>query len=150
MDDYTASKLAKDIDIESFLFLSRGEAKDRNSKARDYILANAFEALIGAIYLDQGYDAAKQFVTQFVLPQLPDILSNKLYLDPKSAFQESAQEKMGVTPHYEVIDETGPDHNKQFVVAVMVGTERVATGEGSSKQEAQERAARAGLEVKGW
>lgn len=144
------AKLAKDIDIESFLFLSRGEAKDRNSKARDYILANAFEALIGALYLDGGYDTAKKFVEQFVLPQLPDILSNKLYLDPKSAFQEAAQEKMGVTPHYEVIEETGPDHNKQFVVVVMIGADRIATGEGSSKQEAQEHAARAGLEVQGW
>jgi len=144
------AKLAKEIDIESFLLLSRGEAKDRNSKARDYILANAFEALIGAIYLDGGYDTAKKFVEKFVLPQLPNILSNKLYLDPKSAFQESAQEKMGVTPHYEVIEETGPDHNKKFVVAIMVGTEQIATGEGSSKQEAQEQAARAGLEAKGW
>lgn len=144
------AKLAKQIQIEGLLYLSRGEAKDANSKARDYILANAFEALIGAIYLDQGWAVAEKFVQEFVLPQLPEILDKKLYLDPKSAFQEAAQEKTGITPRYDVQEESGPDHNKKFVIGVYVGEELVATGEGTSKQEAQEQAARAGLEKKGW
>jgi ribonuclease-3 len=142
--------LAKKVDLDKFLYLSRGEAKDKNGKARDYILANAFEAVIGAIYLDQGYAAASEFINRIVLPELPEILEKKLYVDPKSSFQEAAQEKLGITPHYEVSEESGPDHAKHFVVAVMIGDELVAQGEGTSKQEAQEKAARAGLEVKGW
>lgn len=144
------SRLAKDLEVEPLLYLSRGEAKDKNSKARDYILANAYEAIIGAIYLDQGYGAAEQFIRAHVLPQLPEILEKQLYRDPKSRFQEIAQEKLGITPHYEVVEESGPDHNKRFVIAVKVGAETVATGEGTSKQEAQEQAARAGLAAKGW
>ncbi|MFA6533980.1 MAG: ribonuclease III [Patescibacteria group bacterium] len=144
------AKLAKDLDYDDFLYLSRGETKDKSGKARDYILANAFEAVIGAVYLDQGYQVAADFIGRVVLPELKGILENKSYIDPKSRFQESAQEKVGVTPRYEVLTETGPDHNKFFVVGVMLGDDLVAKGEGSSKQEAQEAAARAGLEAKGW
>ncbi|MFA5359151.1 MAG: ribonuclease III [Patescibacteria group bacterium] len=142
--------IAKKLEVEDYLFLSKGESKDKNSKARDYILANAFEAITGAIYLDGGYEAAKKFIDEKVLPELPEILDKKLYVDPKSRFQEAAQEHAGITPHYEVIQETGPDHAKKFVVGIFLDKEKIAQGEGMSKQEAQENAALAGLEVKGW
>ncbi|MFA5021759.1 MAG: ribonuclease III [Patescibacteria group bacterium] len=144
------SKIAKKIDLEAYLYLSKGEAKDTNSKARNYILANAFEALIGSIYLDQGYQVAEQFIHTFLLPELPHILSNQLYLDPKSKFQEIAQEKLGITPTYNVIKESGPDHAKKFQVGVYLDQELIATASGSSKQEAQVKAAAVGLKKKNW
>ena len=102
------------LKIEEFMYLSKGEQQDTNPKARNYILANAVEALIGAIYLDQGIEAAKKFINEHILSQLPYILANHLYLDPKSKFQERAQENRSVTPTYKVLEETGPDHNKYF------------------------------------
>lgn len=144
------SEIAKRIHLDEYLYLSRGEAKDNKGKARLYILANAIEALIGAIYLDQGFDVIKKFVHEFIIVDLPHILENKLYLDPKSRFQESAQEKVGVTPQYKVISESGPDHNKWFIMGVYLDEELVAKGEGSSKQEAQMAAAEAGLQEKKW
>ncbi|NUM25860.1 MAG: ribonuclease III [Candidatus Buchananbacteria bacterium] len=144
------SKLAQQLNLEKYLYLSKGEAKDTNSKARNYILANCVEALIGAIYLDSGYAEAKKFVDKFFLPELPAILENKLYLDPKSKFQEIAQEKMGITPSYKVLKETGPDHNKKFQVGVYLGDELITTSVGSSKQEAQVKAAAKGLKKKNW
>ncbi len=143
------SEVASDIGINDFLLLSRGEAKDVG-RARQYILANAMEALIGAMYLDQGYDEVRDFIHRVVLSRLPDVLEKKLYKDPKSLFQEEAQERVGVTPTYEVVREWGPDHDKHFVVGVFLGRELVAEGEGASKQQAQEEAARAGLHAKGW
>jgi len=143
------AKLAKKIGIEDYLYLSRGEAKDIG-KARQYILANAFEALIGAIYLDQGWDMAKKFIEQKLLPELPYILKHKLYLDPKSKFQEAAQEKVGITPTYKVLKESGPDHAKKFEMGVYLSSKKVATGTGSSKQEAQEKAAEKALNKKKW
>ncbi|MFA6410125.1 MAG: ribonuclease III [Candidatus Buchananbacteria bacterium] len=144
------AKIAKKIDLESCLYLSKGESKDKNSKARNYILANAVEALIGAIYLDSNYETAGKFIHNFLLPELPYILSNQLYLDPKSKFQEIAQEKTGITPNYKVIKESGPDHDKKFQIGVYLGEEMVATGTGSSKQEAQTKAAASGLKKKNW
>lgn len=138
------------IGVEEYLMLSRGEAKDANSKARRYILANAFEAIIGAIYLDAGWDAAKVFITKNVLVELPRILNEQLYMDPKSRFQEAAQEKLGVTPTYKVLSEIGPDHAKVFEVGVYVNKDLVATGSGSSKQEAQVAAAAEALKKSGW
>lgn len=138
------------LGIEKYLYLSRGEEKDAGSKARRYILANAMEAIIGAIYLDFGWDMAKEFVHARVMHTLPAILENKLYIDPKSRFQEAAQSRMSVTPSYRVLDETGPDHNKKFRIGVYIGKELVAEGTGSSKQEAQIDAAAKGLEAKGW
>ena len=136
--------------VEDHLYLSRGESKDANSKARHYILANAFEAIIGAIYLDQGWDASKQFILKNVVSELPKILESRSYVDPKSHFQEAAQEKLGVTPSYKVISETGPDHAKQFEVGVYVNKDLVAVGTGTSKHEAQVSAAAAALKAKGW
>lgn len=144
------AKLCADLGAEPYLHLSKGESKDKNSKARKYILANAFEAIIGAIYLDQGWDAAKVFVTGRVLAELPRILKHRLYIDPKSRFQEAAQEHLGITPSYKVLAETGPDHEKEFEVGVFLGKEQVAVGKGTSKQEAQVAAAEAGIASKGW
>lgn len=144
------SSLCAKLGIEPYLHLSKGESKDKDSKARKYILANAFEAIIGAIYLDQGWNAAKEFVDTRVFSELPNILKNRLYIDPKSRFQEAAQEHLGITPSYKVLSETGPDHQKQFEVGVFLGKEQVAIGTGTSKQEAQVAAAEAGIEAKGW
>ncbi|HNU96564.1 MAG TPA: ribonuclease III [Candidatus Magasanikbacteria bacterium] len=144
------SSIAYEIGTEPFLFLSHGESKDAGTKARDYIMANLFEALVGAIYLDQGYEATTKFLQTWVLPKLPYILENGLYLDPKSRFQESAQELVGVTPTYKVISEEGPDHAKNFKVGVYLDKELVAEGNGTSKQEAQTEAAEIALKIKGW
>lgn len=144
------SKICKELDVEDFLLLSKGESKDKKSKARQFILADAFEAIIGAIYLDQGYEKAKIFIEKNLIVELPHILKHKLYLDPKSNFQEAAQEKVGITPSYKVLEEHGPDHAKHFMVGIFLGKELVAEGEGSSKQEAQVDAAAKALEVKGW
>ncbi len=143
------AKVASRLKINNYLFLSRGEAKD-TGRARQYILANAFEALIGAIYLDQGYEKARRFIEKEILEELPQILKQKLYRDPKSSFQERAQDRFGITPVYEVIKEWGPDHAKHFVVGVYLNQELVAKGEGASKQEAQEKAAEAALRKKEW
>lgn len=144
------AKLCSELKAEEFLYLSKGEAKDKNSKARKYILANAFEAIIGAIYLDHGWEASKKFITERVLKELPHILEHRLYIDPKSRFQEAAQERVGVTPSYKVLSEEGPDHEKVFEIGVYLGKELVARGKGTSKHEAQVAAAEAGIAEKGW
>jgi ribonuclease-3 len=144
------SEIAKDLGIESYLYLSKGEAKDVNSKARQIILANAMEAVIGAVYLDKDYEAAKKLVEKKIIVKLPGILKHKLYQDPKSRFQEIAQERVGITPSYKVLEESGPDHAKHFIVGVFLKKELVAKGEGSSKQEAQVHAAEEALKVKNW
>lgn len=143
------AKVAGEIGLEEHLLMSRGEEKD-TGKARQYIMANAVEAVIGAIYLDQGYEPAKTFITAKILVHMDDILEEKLYQDPKSKFQEEAQERIGVTPDYRVEKEWGPDHDKHFIVGVFIGADKVAEGEGTSKQAAQRRAAEKGLEAKGW
>jgi ribonuclease-3 len=108
------------------------------------------EAMIGAIYLDLGWDEAKKFINDNILNHLPYIIEHKLYMDPKSRFQEASQDKYGITPAYKVLSENGPDHAKNFVIGVYLADEEVATGEGTSKQEAQVNAAQKALEVKGW
>ncbi len=143
------SSVAQDLGINDYLLLSKGESKDVG-RARLFILANCFEALIGANYLDQGYDPASRFIHENILPKMDEILNKKLFRDSKSLFQERAQEITGITPSYEVVKEWGPDHDKHFVVGVYVGKELVAQGEGPSKQEAQQQAAMAGLKAKGW
>lgn len=143
-------QVADGLDIEGHILLSRGEAKDKNSKARQYILANAIEALIGAIYLDQGIEPAKKFILEKIIINLNDIIENKSYLDPKSKFQESSQEKTGITPVYKVMKEEGPDHDKKFTVGLFLDDELVSVGVGGSKQEAQVDAATKGLKLKNW
>ena len=139
------AEIAKSIDLEEAILLSKGEAKD-TGRARDVILANAFEALLGAIYLDGGYKAAKDFVEKFVVPQLSKVMSEKLYKDPKSYLQEIIQEKMKLTPIYEILSEKGPDHAKVFETGVYFGKKLVAVGKGFSKQEAEVEAAKKALE----
>lgn len=143
------AQVAKEIGIDPFLLMSKGESKD-TGRARNYLLANAMESTIGAIYKDKGYDSAKNFVKIFIIVKLKEVLDKKLYLDPKSYFQEKAQEVENITPHYEVLSETGPDHDKVYSVGVFLNKEKVAEGEGVSKQDAQRTAARNGLEKKGW
>lgn len=142
--------IATRLDIESYLHMSKGESKDAGSKARNYILANAIEAVIGAIYIDQGYDIAKQFVLEHIIVELKEILEKDLHKDPKSKFQEMSQETLGITPNYKVLEESGPDHNKIFKVGLFLGKEKISEGRGGSKQEAQVEAAQKGLEAKGW
>lgn len=137
---------AKRIEMDSFLKTSRGEAKN-TGKARDLILANAFEALIGAVYLDQGFLVVSEFIKKNICYKIDDIVENELYYDAKSRFQEMAQEKFGITPVYESLSETGPDHSKTFVVGAYMGKQKVAEGNGSSKQRAQLDAAKNALEV---
>ncbi len=144
------SDICRALDVEPYLYLSRGEQKDQDSKARRYILANAMESIIGAVYLDQGFDVSKDFIARIILVKLPHIIEHKLYIDPKSRLQEASQSTIGSTPSYKVLSEDGPDHNKKFVVGVYLGKELVAQGEGTSKQEAQVAAAERAIEVKGW
>lgn len=142
--------VGKTLGIEDYLYLSRGEKQDTNSKARRYILANAMEAIIGSLYLDFGWDIAKEFVTKNIISTLPNILEKKLYIDPKSRFQEEAQARTGTTPSYKVLEESGPDHNKIFRVGVYLNKDLIADGTGTSKQEAQLSAAEAALNAQGW
>jgi len=143
-------EIATEFNIEECLYLSKGEARDKNKKSRQFILANAVEAIIGAMYLDQGIEAAKPFILKNVVTKLDDILRNQKYLDPKSRFQEKAQEERGITPHYQILDEVGPDHAKIFTVGLYLEEELITTGKGSSKQEAQVEAAAAGLKKMNW
>lgn len=143
------SKVADELSFNDYILLSKGEQKDEG-KARQFILANAMEAFIGALYLDKGMDPAESFILEYIVKELPIILEKKLYRDPKSLFQEIAQEKAGVTPTYEVLEESGPDHDKLFIIGAYLDEKLVAKGEGSSKQEAQEEAARLALEKKKW
>lgn len=142
-------EVADSLGINDMLLLSKGERRDQG-RARQVILANAFEALIGALYLDQGYDAADAFLKQRLYPKLPSIIEKKAYQDAKSRFQEAAQEKRGATPTYKVIREEGPDHDREFTVGVYVGAEETARGLGKSKQEAEQAAALAALQKTGW
>lgn len=143
------SKIARKLGVNEFLLLSRGEAKD-TGRAREYILANAMEAIMGAMYLDLGFKLADGFVLEHIMPELPEIIEKGLYKDPKSRFQEEAQDRSGITPTYEVTNERGPDHAKHFTIGVFLDKELIAKGEGDSKQEAQEKAAEKALEAKGW
>ncbi len=143
------SDAATDWNMNEYLLLSKGEAKDVG-RARQYILANTFESVIGAIFLDQGYDVAKEFIGRSLFGRLDEIVGKRLWQDAKSRFQEEAQERVGITPNYLVLRETGPDHDKRFEVGVHIGSELVASGEGASKQDAEQAAALSALEKKGW
>lgn len=140
------AKIARTLEIEDYLFLSRGEAKD-TGRARMSILANALEAIIGAIYLDQGIKGARFFVKRNILSFLPNILEKRIIKDPKSRFQEIAQEKYEITPDYKVLKEWGPEHRREFLVGVYLDEKLVAKGQGFSKQEAEEEAAKKALQA---
>ena len=136
----TISDVSRTLGVEEFIMMSRGEKKSLG-RSRQLILANTFEAIVGSLYLDQGFEAARDFIAENLLIRLDNILKERLYIDPKSEFQEMAQEKDGITPRYEVITEEGPDHNKKFVIGVYVGDKLWGDGSGNSKQAAQQSAA---------
>lgn len=145
----TLSSVASTLNMEEFLLLSKGEEKD-TGRARQYILANTFEAFVGALYLDQGYDAAQRFIAKSIFPLIDDVVEKRLWQDHKSHFQEKAQDKVSITPSYETLREEGPDHDRQFIVGAFLNDEKVAEGEGRSKQEAEQDAAKNALEIKNW
>lgn len=140
------SEISRRMHLEEYLQMSRGEAKD-TGRARQVILADALEAVIGAIYLDLGYEAAKEFVEREIIVELPTIINQGAYLDPKSKLQEIVQDKVGVTPAYNVLSDSGPDHDKVFLVGVYLGSKKVGEGAGPSKQEAEVAAAENALKV---
>lgn len=143
------SHAADELGANDYLLLSKGESRDMG-KARQYILANTFEAVVGAMYLDQGYDIARDFIAKSLFGKLEEIIKKNLWRDSKSWVQEKAQEIENVTPTYEVISSSGPDHDKVFTIGIYFGDECVASGVGKSKQEAEQQAARHALEKRGW
>lgn len=145
----TLSEAAQKIQVNDYLLLSKGETKD-TGKARQYILANTMEAIIGAIYLDQGYDASKYFISKNIFHLIDKIIEDKSWIDAKSLFQEKAQEMAGTTPLYKSLKEEGPDHDKIFTIGVYLDKQLVAEGAGKSKQEAEQIAARQALVAKKW
>jgi len=142
----TASEV---LGVNRFLLMSKGESKDEG-RARQYILANVFESCIGALYLDQGYEAARDFIAGRLFPQTEEIVAKRLWQDAKSRFQELAQEHVSITPTYETVSQTGPDHDRVFTVGVFLRHNKVAEGLGRSKQEAEQKAAEAAILAKGW
>lgn len=145
----TCAEVAKNLEVENYLLLSRGETKDVG-RARQYILANALEAIIGAIYLDQGYEKSRDFILENIAPLTEKIVRDELWVDAKSKFQERAQDVVGATPSYKTLKEVGPDHDKKFTVGVFLHNDLIAEGEGDSKQDAEQDAARNALKEKGW
>ena len=141
------SEIAGEIGMNDYLLLSKGEAKDFG-KARMYILANTYEALVGAMYLDAGYEVVNKFIAKTVLPKTEEIVNKKLWRDAKSLVQEKCQEFVSVTPAYKVL--SGPDHDKHFTVGIYFGSDLIAEGKGKSKQEAEQSAAMGALKIKNW
>lgn len=142
----TLAKVADELGLGEYLFLSRGE-ESTGGRSRTYLLANTFEALLGAIYLDQGAEIARKYVQKYLLPSLEEIISKQLYKDYKSLFQETTQEKRGITPVYKVLQEEGPDHEKEFTTGVYLGSELISKGSGRSKQEAEQEAAKSAIAI---
>lgn len=138
-------RVAGTLKLGSYLLMSKGEEKS-GGRERTLILANTFEALIGATYLDQGYQTASDFIHKHLVVLLPEIIEKKLYIDAKSRLQELCQEVMGATPDYKVIGEAGPDHDKTFTVSVRAGKRQIAEGTGASKQKAEQDAAANAIE----
>ncbi|MDQ5911932.1 MAG: ribonuclease [Patescibacteria group bacterium] len=149
VNSVTLAGSAEKIGMNSFLLLSKGESKD-TGRARQVILANTFESLVGALYIDQGYDMAAKFIADQLFGLIDGIVENRSFIDAKSRFQEEAQEKVGATPLYKLLKESGPDHNKVFTVGVFLREEMIVMGEGKSKQEAEQDAAEKALKQKGW
>ncbi len=145
----TIGNVAKELNMGKYLLLSKGEAKDIG-KGRDYILANTYEAFIGAVYLDQGYNTAHDFIAETLFGKLDVIISQKLWRDSKSLVQEKSQKYLNVTPSYEVVHESGPDHNKNFTIGIYFGEDKITEGSGHNKQEAEQAAAHSALKLKGW
>jgi ribonuclease-3 len=142
-------EVALELGMNEYLLLSKGEAKDIG-KARGYILANTYEAYVGAVYLDRGYDVAKDFIAKTLFNRIDGIVAKKLWRDAKSLVQEKSQEFLNVTPSYRVMSEVGPDHDKHFTIGIYFGADLIAEGKGKSKQEAEQAAAHKALEIKEW
>lgn len=140
---------SEQLGVNEYLLMSKGEAKDIG-RARQYILANAFEACIGAIYMDQGYEVAQAFIAQRLFARTDEIVKKRLWQDAKSRFQELAQEHASVTPSYETIGQEGPDHDRVFTVGAYLRGELIAEGKGRAKQEAEQQAAERAITAKGW
>ena len=149
VNTHSLGEVARNLNFNDYLFLSKGESKD-SGKARLAILADAYEAVIGAIFLDRGYEAARDFVEKSLLTQLGEIIRTGTYKDAKSKIQEISQERFSLTPSYKVLEETGPDHKKQFTVGIYLGKEEIARGQGRSKQEAETEAAKNALLQISW
>lgn len=145
----TIGETAEELGFHDYILLSKGEGRE-NGKARLFILADVFEAFIGALYLDSGYDSAKDFVEKNLVCKLPKIIELGLYRDPKSVLQERTQEEAGITPAYEVLEESGPDHKKHFAIGVFLNQKQIGKGAGWSKKEAEESAAKDALEKQKW
>ncbi len=145
----TISEAATKLGMNNFLLLSKGESKD-TGKARQYILANTFEAYVGAVYLDQGYEMADKFIADTLHSLIDTIVAKNLWRDPKSFVQEKAQEYESVTPSYKVVSESGPDHDKHFTVGIYFGKDLIAEGRGKSKQEAEQDAAKNAIKKNKW
>lgn len=143
------AEIARLLEIGQYLTLSKGEEKS-GGRDKGYILANTVEAIIGAVYLDQGMEAATKMVSETVMTRLEKVLNEKLYIDAKSYFQEKAQAHRQITPTYELMEEQGPDHKKKFLMSVKLAEEIVAEGYGSSKQSAEQEAARNALKELNW
>ncbi len=149
VNTYSLADTAEELGMNDMLLLSKGEAKD-TGRARQIILANAFEALLGALYLDQGLEAVEAFLNKNLYPKIDDIIAKRAYQDAKSQFQELAQDKRSTTPTYKTLSEEGPDHDRVFTVGVFLGGEEMARGDGKSKQEAEQAAAQAAIDKTGW
>jgi len=141
--------VARTIKLGEYLCMSRGEEAS-GGREKVSTLANALEALIGAIYVDQGFEMACTFCERFIFVRLKDLIAQGKDRDEKSVFQEQAQDHYGVTPHYKALSESGPDHDKHFVCAVFINDEKIAEGRGNSKQRAEQDAAKKALKVKKW
>lgn len=139
------AKVAKSLHFGNYMLLSKGEQKGKGHQ-KDYLLANTFEAFLGALFLDKGMSACKMFVERYLFPMIEEFKAQSSYIGPKTMFQEAAQGKMGITPRYELISDEGPDHSKVFTMAAMLGDEKIAEGTGNSKQKAESDAARAAYE----
>lgn len=145
----TLATIARELNLGHYLFLSKGEDVT-GGRDKDYILANTFEAFLGAVYLDHGYQVARDFVQKTLLMRLEQIIAARLYIDSKSNFQEIAQEKTAITPNYQLLKEEGPDHDKVFTMGAYLGNQLCGQGKGSNKQAAEQAAAKDALEKQGW
>ncbi len=141
----TLALAAEELDLGNYLFLSKGE-EEGDGRKNHSLLADTFEALLGAVYLSSGLNNVKSIITSFLLPKLTKIIEGKEYKDAKSSFQELVQDIYRVSPNYKVLEETGPDHSKQFTVGVYVNDTLFGKGQGKSKQEAEQVAAHVALE----
>ncbi len=138
------ARIGAELRLEDFILMSRGE-KGGSPKSKEVILANAMESLVGALYLDGGMVAGENFINKFIFIHIEEILKTGSYKDAKSELQEIIQDKMKVTPSYNVLEETGPAHERQFRIGVYFGEELIAEGKGASKQEGEIEAAKEAL-----